>query len=106
MEESEFIYEVDDSTDDEVYYAISVHRTLEDAIDSVTKGEGEEGWSPPRGDGAWDDDEHAAVEIRERKFGAYGRGRRVWERSWHKDFTEEMDEYPWIVDEIHLPQKP
>ena len=92
------VFEAIDSTDDEIYYPIGIYASLDDAISELTKGEGEEGFTPPGGDGAWDKEDIASVAIYERKIGGYGKGKKVWSRTWTQDYSEDLDEYPWTPD--------
>lgn len=99
MSQPTHIYEAVDTSDDEAHYPIGVYLTLEDAIADMTHNEGEPGFTPQAGDGRWDSEERATIEIREREIGGFGQGKKVWERTWEQDYSEEMDEYPWIAKE-------
>jgi hypothetical protein len=86
------IYEVVDSTSDENYWTLGIFSTLEEAKREI------ELCDEPAdlGGDREENDECCAVEIRERKFGWGGIGRKVAEYWWTSAYDEAKDEYGWI----------
>ena len=73
-----YVYELVDTSDEEIYYSIAVFDTLEAAISMV------DGWEDaPDLDN--DSDHACAVEIRQRPLNKRGEPQTVWRRSWSRD---------------------
>jgi hypothetical protein len=76
------VFEIVDSSDDELYFTLGIFSSLEKAIAAV------ESWGddPELENGI---DEYQKVEIRQRKLDSFEDFREVWTREWVWDFVDD-----------------
>ena len=89
------VFEVVDSTDDENYFTLGVFLSLSDAVREVETCDEPDDLGGDHGD----HEEYCVVEIRERKIGWGGIGRKAAEYRWESKYDETADEYGWIRTE-------
>lgn len=86
------VFEVVDSTDDENYFTLGIFISLAEAMREVETCVEPDDLGGDHGD----HEEYCVVEIRERKIGWGGIGRKVAEYEWKSTYDEAADEYGWI----------
>lgn len=90
----EFVYEVCDTTNDEMYFPMGIFLSKESAIESIKK-HAEESPNCPMTEYA--PDEYEMVEVRERKVGMYGDGKVVFTLERKCEYDDETDEQRWAT---------
>lgn len=88
-EENEFVYEVLDYTDDEMYYPLGIFKSLHQAENHIIESE-----KPDRAI-SWHACETERIVIRKRKIGWSGNGKDLLEINRHQVYDEESDTYLW-----------
>ena len=84
------IYEVCDTTDDEMYFPMGMFLSLESAIAGI-KSACCEDW--PLTEHA---DEYEKIVVREREIGMHGDGIQVYKLERCQEYNEETDESKWV----------
>ena len=77
-----FVYEIVDSSDDEMYFPVGIFSSLEKAIAAVERW----GNDPELENGL---DEYQKIEIRQRRLDSFDNFREVWTREWVWDFEDD-----------------
>lgn len=86
------VFEVVDATDDENYFTLGIFLSLAEAVREVETCDEPDDLGGDHGD----HEEYCVVEIRERKIGWGGIGRKAAEYRWESKYDETADEYGWI----------
>ncbi len=89
-----FVYEVCDTTDDEMYFPMGIFPSKESAIEAVKKCAED---SPDYPMTEYDPDEYERVEIRERKLGMYSDSKVVFTLERKCEFDDETDDQRWVT---------
>ena len=85
------VFEVVDSSNEETYWTLGIWPTLQKALAALDVENPEDvGCSE-----ADEYDEHRTIEVRERKIGWGGSGKRVAKVEWKATWDEPADEYKW-----------
>ena len=87
---SEYVFEVVDASDEEVFYPLGVFREFADARLAMS-------WKTPADLCDEVPEQYAIIEVRRRKIGWSGMGRTVLRIEWAKVYCEAKDEYKWEV---------
>ena len=84
------IFEIIDSTNDEMFFPLGVFNTFEEAKEKITNYQKDEsiGEDPY--------DEYEKIEIVEREFGWSGHGKKVFTLERKMVYDEKDDEYYWV----------
>lgn len=85
------VFEVVDSSNEETYWTLGIWPTLQDALSALDV-ENPEDVGCNEAD---EYDEHRTIEVRERKIGWGGSGKRVAKVEWKATWHEATDEYKW-----------
>jgi hypothetical protein len=85
------VFEVVDSSNEETYWTLGIWPTLQEALAALDV-ENPEDVGCNEAD---EYDEHRTIEVRERKIGWGGSGRRVAKVEWKATWDEPADEYKW-----------
>jgi len=94
------VFEAVDATSDEQYWTLGIWMTLEAALAEL------EGCQEPSDFGCYDHDDYdevCVVEIRERKIGWSGVGKKLATLTWRRKYDEASDEFRWYRDETANP---
>jgi hypothetical protein len=89
------VFEAADVSNEETYWTLGLWPTLDDALNALRVDD-------PTDIGcneADDYDEHRTIEVRERRIGWCGMGRRVAKLEWKATYDEASDEYKWTRTE-------
>ena len=86
------VFELRDTTDDEIYYLVGIFRTKQDALKFIHSIE--DPWNLCEYS-----DGYAELKIQEIPFGvgAKIRGKTVWQKAWKENYKESTDENKWEV---------
>lgn len=84
------VFEIIDSTDDEMYFPLGIFLTEGEALRAIRKADPEH----PVSEHAED---YESLSIVRRKIGWDGFGKRIWEFRRETQYNEERDEYLWKV---------
>jgi len=90
---SDCVYELCDTTDDEMYFPLGMFRTVEEAKAVLAKYE--ESGEAITEHGRNMDTEHEQVSLRRRSFGWYGEGTTEFTVGRECSYDEDKDEYRW-----------
>lgn len=94
--ETKYIYEVADVSDEECFFAIGVFLSLEEAVSAI---EGkDEPWQLC--ESSMFEGVSANMEIRRKKLNALdplNNGEVVWSRKWVNKYDDDMDESAWVI---------
>jgi hypothetical protein len=94
------VFEVVDSSNEETYWTLGIWPTLQEALAALDV-ENPEDVGCNEAD---EYDEHRTIEVRERKIGWGGSGRRVAKVEWKATWDEPADEYKWArVQTLNAP---
>lgn len=85
------VFEVVDSSNEETYWTLGIWPTLQEALSALDV-ENPEDVGCNEAD---EYDEHRTIEVRERKIGWGGSGKRVAKVEWKATWDEAADEYKW-----------
>lgn len=89
-----------DSSNEETYWTLGIWPTLQEALSALDV-ENPEDFGCNEAD---EYDEHRTIEVRERKIGWGGSGKRVAKVEWKATWDEPSDEYKWA--RIQTPNDP
>ncbi len=92
------VFEVVDVTSEEVYWTLGVWLTLETAMATLDVSDPEE----ISCNDADEYDGYRMIEVRERKIGWGGVGKRIARIEWKRDYVEVADQYVWTRQTIPL----
>lgn len=85
------VFEAVDSSNEETYWTLGIWLTLQEALAALSVDNPEDVGCNE----ADEYDEHRTIEVRERKIGWCGSGKRVAKVEWIATWDEPADEYKW-----------
>lgn len=85
------VFEVVDSSNEETYWTLGIWRTLQEALAALDVENPEDVGCNE----AEEYDEHRTIEVRERKIGWGGTGKRVAKVEWKATWDEPADKFKW-----------